>query len=124
MGKKEKSCSQGRIGKVELELDISYSNHPGGFEEEEKILIVEKEQRKLLLMRQEEETWRQKSRLNWLAHVIEIQNSFMLMLILGNISMQFGRFPRQKVYKRKQLVFSKISSWLNLTLLFLINLQS
>jgi hypothetical protein len=65
--KKKNLVAKEELVKLELELDISYSNHPGGFEEEEKVLIVEKEQRKLLLMRQEEETWRQKSRLNWLA---------------------------------------------------------
>jgi hypothetical protein len=31
------------------------------------VLIVEKEQRKSILLRQEEDTWRQKSRINWLA---------------------------------------------------------
>jgi len=31
------------------------------------VFIVEKEQRKLFLLRQEEETWRKKSRINWLA---------------------------------------------------------
>ena len=93
--KKKNLVAKEELVKLELELDISYSNHPGGFEEEEKVLIVEKEQRKLLLMRQEEETWRQKSRLNWLASVIEIQSSFMLMLIPGNKSIQFGKFPRR-----------------------------
>jgi hypothetical protein len=69
MGKKKKNLeAKEELVKLELELDILYSNHPGGFEkEEEKVLIIEKEQRKLLLMRHEEETWRQKSILNWLA---------------------------------------------------------
>jgi hypothetical protein len=31
------------------------------------VLVIEKEKRKLVLLRQEEETWRQKSRVNWLA---------------------------------------------------------
>jgi hypothetical protein len=30
-------------------------------------LVLEKEKRKLFLLNQEEETWRQKSRINWLA---------------------------------------------------------
>jgi hypothetical protein len=30
-------------------------------------LVLEKEKRKLELLKQEEETWRQKSRINWLA---------------------------------------------------------
>jgi hypothetical protein len=66
--KKKNLEAKEELVKFELELDTLYSNHPGGFEkEEEKVLIAEKEQRKLFLMRQEEETWRQKSRLNWLA---------------------------------------------------------
>jgi hypothetical protein len=56
------------LNNVESELEYLYSNHPEGFEkEEDKVLIAEKEQRKLFLLRQEEETWRQKSRINWLA---------------------------------------------------------
>jgi hypothetical protein len=44
-----------------VELDISYSNHPGGFENEvDREMIAEKEQRKMFLLRQEEETWRTK----------------------------------------------------------------
>jgi hypothetical protein len=36
-------------------------------QEVDKELAIEKEKRKLFLLRQEEETWRQKSRVNWLA---------------------------------------------------------
>jgi hypothetical protein len=40
----------------------------GGFlEENVKILVLAKEQRKITLLKREEETWRQKSRVNWLA---------------------------------------------------------
>jgi hypothetical protein len=53
---------------IECDLDTLYSDFPKGFEkEEDKLLVLEKEKRKLFLLKQEEETWRQKSRINWLA---------------------------------------------------------
>jgi hypothetical protein len=66
--KKKNLKEREELVKLEVELDISYSNHPGGFENEvEKELIATKEQRKMVLLRQEEETWGHKSRLNWVA---------------------------------------------------------
>jgi hypothetical protein len=51
-----------------LDLDTLYTDFPRGFEKEgDKVMVLEKEKRKLELLRQEEETWRQKSRVNWLA---------------------------------------------------------
>jgi hypothetical protein len=66
--RKKKLAAKEELVKIERDLDTLYTNHPEGFEEEvDRALVLEKEQRKLLLLRQEEETWRQKSRLNWLA---------------------------------------------------------
>jgi hypothetical protein len=49
-------------------LDTLYSEFPGGFvQEDDKELVMEKEKMKFFLLRQEEETWRQKSRIKWLA---------------------------------------------------------
>ena len=55
--KNKKIKAKEELVKLEVELDIIYSNHLRGFENEiEKEMIVEKEKRKLVLLRQEEET--------------------------------------------------------------------
>jgi hypothetical protein len=66
--RKKKLEAKEELVKIEMDLDTMYTNFPEGFEkEEDKVLVLEKEKRKMVLLRQEEETWRQKSRLNWLA---------------------------------------------------------
>jgi len=66
--RKKKREAKDELVNIEIELDTLYSNFPRDFEkEEDKVLILEKEKRKLVILRHEEETWRQKSRLNWLA---------------------------------------------------------
>jgi hypothetical protein len=66
--RKKKLEAKVELVKIENELDTLYTNHPEDFEEEvDRALVLEKEQRKLTLLREVEETWRQKSRINWLA---------------------------------------------------------
>jgi len=49
-------------------LEELYVDNPGGFEnDEDKEIVIGIEKRKLTLLRKEEETWRKKSRINWLA---------------------------------------------------------
>ena len=65
---KKKIEAKEELVKLEFDLDTLYSIFPRGFEkEEDKVLVIEKEKRKLGLLRQKEETWRKKSRLNWLS---------------------------------------------------------
>jgi hypothetical protein len=66
--RKKKLIARGELLKIEEELELLYSNNPGGIEkEEDKVIVIGLEKRKLILLRQEEETWRQKSRINSLA---------------------------------------------------------
>jgi hypothetical protein len=65
----KKCLAKEELGHIECDLDILYFEFPEGFEkEEEKTPVIEKEKRKLFLFKQEKETWRQKSRINWLAY--------------------------------------------------------
>jgi transcriptional regulator with XRE-family HTH domain len=64
----KKKKSKEELIQLEVDLEILYSDFPGGFErDEDKALVAEKEKRKMELLKQEEETWRQKTRVNWLA---------------------------------------------------------
>jgi hypothetical protein len=66
--RKKKVEGKKELVQLESELDKLYSEFPGGFvEEKDKLSVLDKEQRKRTLLKQEEETWRQKSRVNWLA---------------------------------------------------------
>jgi hypothetical protein len=66
--RKKKDEDKKELVQLESELDKMYTDFPGGFVEESvKVLVMAKEQRKMTLLKQEEETWRQKSRVNWLA---------------------------------------------------------
>jgi len=61
---------EGKHELVQLETDLEelYSSFPRGFVEEEvKNSVLVKEQRKMILLKQYEDTWRHKSRVNWLA---------------------------------------------------------
>jgi len=63
----KKHLSKEEFTQLEVDLDILYTDFPGGFKkDEDKELLLEKEKRKLELLKQKEETWRQKSRINWL----------------------------------------------------------
>jgi hypothetical protein len=93
LGKKEKTRAKEELVNLEHELDTLYTDFPRGFEkEEEKLLVLEKEKRKLVLLSQEEETWRQKSRINWLAQETGILSFFMLMQIPENKSIHLGYY--------------------------------
>jgi hypothetical protein len=66
--RKKKDEDKKELVQLESDLDKLYTDFPGGFvEENDKLLVLAKEQRKRTLLKQEEETWRQKSRVNWLA---------------------------------------------------------
>jgi hypothetical protein len=66
--RKKKAEGKKELVQLDSELDELYSEFPGGFVEDKvKISVLDKEQRKMVLLKQEEETWRQKSRVNWLA---------------------------------------------------------
>jgi endonuclease/exonuclease/phosphatase family metal-dependent hydrolase len=130
--KKKKLKAKEELVKLEEELDISYSNHPGGFENGvEKELIAVKEQRKLVLLRQEEETWRQKSRLNWLASgdrntkfFHAYANSRKQINTIWELSKEDGTVITSNEDLQKEAVgFFEIFSWPTLTLPLLINLQ-
>jgi hypothetical protein len=65
--RKKKVEGKKELLQLELDLDKLYSDFPGFFVKEiDKLMVLEKEKRKLVLLRQEEETWRHKSRVNWL----------------------------------------------------------
>jgi len=56
------------LSQLEVDLDIFYTDFPGGFRKDvDKVLVLKKEKKKLELLKHGEETWRQKSRINLLA---------------------------------------------------------
>jgi mannosylglycoprotein endo-beta-mannosidase len=68
MGKREKLLAMEELLQLEYDLDSFYSEYLRGFEsDDDKFMVLEKEKRKIFLLFEKEETWRQKSRINWIA---------------------------------------------------------